>query len=631
MKSYFLVYLLFFCLVNYSSATLVDSIVTLSWSSRGISPVVDRFLTGDTQIALKLFCPESSTNLNETQGQMRKPSDKDHEKTKIKITGRIGRVVGCLPLQSDTLMTTNQLSSKDNKESRGMSEEVYSNLWKQMEIREFIMQETNCDDSGALYVDQYKNITGPEISPEKRKTMLKQEREQLTANQKNYIPPRRRRRAAEKTNIKLTNKQSSTAPVDNQRSEKRLQTWTDGYYLIEIYRPAILDSDLTGLDVDVIVSMKNRHGGYITADEYPALVFYGIMCGIYGLFAILWFVWCALYWRELLKIQFWIGGVILIGMIEKSAFLAEYDTVNRHGYKVHVAIVTAEVLSCLKRTVSRMLVIIVALGYGVVKPRLGPLKQKVFAMGLLYFAIATTEAILRLNTTNDETNNKVLISRIPLAVIDATIYYWIFTGLVTTTRTLRLRKNIVKLNVYRHFTNTLIFAILASLVFMIWSLKSHFFTTCITNWREFWVDDAFWHILFSLVLLVIMFLFRPSNNNQRYAFVPLLDQSDNDNDDFDDDADQGETAVFDSITMRKATNIENGAASKSKRQQQASMNREANVSSSGAAGSNGNDAIEDALTWAEDNIPTSIADQALQALDSEDEIVNTKLERSKMQ
>jgi hypothetical protein len=29
-----------------------------------------------------------------------------------------------------------------------------------------------------------------------------------------------------------------------------------------------------------------------------------------------------------------------------------------------------------------------------------------------------------------------------------------------------------------------------------------------------------------------MFLFRPSNNNQRYAFVPLLDQSDNDDDEF---------------------------------------------------------------------------------------------------
>ena len=185
-----------------------------------------------------------------------------------------------------------------------------------------------------------------------------------------------------------------------------------------------------------------------------------------------------------------------------------------------------------------MLVIIVALGYGIVKPRLGPLKQKVLGIGILYFAIATTEALLRLNTKNDEANNRVFISRLPLAVIDATIYYWIFTGLVATTRTLRLKNNVVKLNVYRHFTNTIIFAIVASSLFMVWSLKSHFFTVCVTNWREFWVDDAFWHILFSFILLVIMFLFRPSNNNQRYAFVPLLDHSDNDDVDFDGDDDE---------------------------------------------------------------------------------------------
>ncbi len=157
--------------------------------------------------------------------------------------------------------------------------------------------------------------------------------------------------------------------------------------------------------------------------------------------------------------------------------------------RVHFAIVTAEVLSALKRTVSRMLVIIVALGYGIVKPRLGPLKQKVFGIGILYFTLATTESLIRVNTKNDETNNRAVISRVSLAVIDATIYYWIFTGLVATTRTLRLRNNVVKLNVYRHFTNTMIFAIVASLLFMIWSLKSHFLTACITNWREFWVSD----------------------------------------------------------------------------------------------------------------------------------------------
>lgn len=37
------------------------------------------------------------------------------------------------------------------------------------------------------------------------------------------------------------------------------------------------------------------------------------------------------------------------------------------------------------------------------------------------------------------------------------------------------------------------------------------------DWRELWIDDAFWRLLFSIILLVIMFLWRPSANNQRYG------------------------------------------------------------------------------------------------------------------
>lgn len=45
----------------------------------------------------------------------------------------------------------------------------------------------------------------------------------------------------------------------------------------------------------------------------------------------------------------------------------------------------------------------------------------------------------------------------------------------------------------------------------------------VLDWRDLWVDDAFWHLLFSIILVMIMFLWRPSQNNQRYAFTPLLD------------------------------------------------------------------------------------------------------------
>ena len=66
----------------------------------------------------------------------------------------------------------------------------------------------------------------------------------------------------------------------------------------------------------------------------------------------------------------------------------------------------------------------------------------------------------------------------------------------------------------------------ASIGFMLWQIHSHKLTACLTEWHKLWIDEAFWHILFSVVLLVIMILWRPTANNQRYSFSPLLDASD---------------------------------------------------------------------------------------------------------
>ena len=48
------------------------------------------------------------------------------------------------------------------------------------------------------------------------------------------------------------------------------------------------------------------------------------------------------------------------------------------------------------------------------------------------------------------------------------------------------------------------------------------------KWRELWLDDAYWHVLFCIILSVIMILVRPTANNQRYAFSPLVDAVDDD-------------------------------------------------------------------------------------------------------
>uniref|UniRef100_A0A3B5B6V0 GOST seven transmembrane domain-containing protein n=1 Tax=Stegastes partitus TaxID=144197 RepID=A0A3B5B6V0_9TELE len=126
------------------------------------------------------------------------------------------------------------------------------------------------------------------------------------------------------------------------------------------------------------------------------------MCIVYVLLAVLWLVLSACYWRDLLRIQFWIGGVIFLGMLEKAVYYAEFQSIRYNGLSVQGAVVFAEVLSAVKRTLARVLVIIASLGYGIVKPRLGALLHRVVGVGLLYLMFSVVEGILRVNAVSRE-------------------------------------------------------------------------------------------------------------------------------------------------------------------------------------------------------------------------------------
>jgi len=56
-------------------------------------------------------------------------------------------------------------------------------------------------------------------------------------------------------------------------------------------------------------------------------------------------------------------------MVEKAAFYAEYYELNLTGHldNIYKVMTMAEIISCLKRTLARTLVIIVSLGFGIVK------------------------------------------------------------------------------------------------------------------------------------------------------------------------------------------------------------------------------------------------------------------------
>ncbi|XP_075419254.1 transmembrane protein 87B isoform X2 [Tenrec ecaudatus] len=396
----------------------------------------------------------------------------------------------------------------------------------------------------------------------------------------------------------LTNKElmPTTKNISNQEGSMDViaRTQRDGFHIFIVS----IKTEKTDVNwnLNVSVSMMGPHG-YISASDWPLMIFYMVMCIIYILYGILWLLWSACYWKDTLRIQFWIAAVIFLGMLEKAVFYSEYQNINSTGLSTQGLLIFAGLISAVKRTLARLLVIIVSLGYGIVKPRLGTVMHRVIGLGLLYFIFAVIEGVMRVLGAKD--SDLALLASLPLSLLDSALCWWIFISLAQTMKTLRLRKNTVKFSLYRHFTNILIFAVVVSVVFMIWTTKTFRISKCKSDWMERWVDDAFWSFLFSLILIVIMFLWRPSVNNQRYAFMPLIDDSDDEIEEYMVTSEN----LTEGIKLRVSKTVSNGTA------------RPAT-----------SDNFDEDLKWVEENIPSSFTDVALPVLVDSDEEIMTRSE-----
>lgn len=70
-------------------------------------------------------------------------------------------------------------------------------------------------------------------------------------------------------------------------------------------------------------------------------------------------------------------------------------------------------------------------------------------VGFLYFTLASTESTLRVLHPGNGPSNRAFMAGVPLSLLDAGICWWIFHSLLTTTRTLRLRR-LVKIYFFKN-------------------------------------------------------------------------------------------------------------------------------------------------------------------------------------
>lgn len=126
----------------------------------------------------------------------------------------------------------------------------------------------------------------------------------------------------------------------------------DGIYILQLEM-----SSKDDFNASITIKFQSPYG-LLTAKDLPMLKFYGVMCTYYFFLATLWLIFSALHWKDLLRIQFWVGGVILLGMLEKASFYFEYHQANENGFSSLSLALIAELVSSTIPNYQHLLVIV---------------------------------------------------------------------------------------------------------------------------------------------------------------------------------------------------------------------------------------------------------------------------------
>ncbi len=242
----------------------------------------------------------------------------------------------------------------------------------------------------------------------------------------------------------------------------------------------------------------------------------------YLLIGLVWGAFNLWYLKDLLKLQLFITGVFLLSLLESAFFYFHYQTINASGSRSPFIFTVATTISLGRRTVSRLLVLVVCMGYSIIKEQLGQKSFVIAVYGFTYFTVTCVSEIVNILYYKMHVLSPLVASllSLPGLVVDALYYVWVLYELRNILRQLSVRKQVEKLVLYNRFKWLLILYVVCS---MVWTVYENFLQLQgrrehDKRWETNWTTSAFWHMLYFVILVLTMILWNPRSNNKRYAF-----------------------------------------------------------------------------------------------------------------
>lgn len=184
--------------------------------------------------------------------------------------------------------------------------------------------------------------------------------------------------------------------------------------------------------------------------------------------------------------------------------------------------VIVAVLNAARNSFSFFLLLIVCMGYGVVKPSLGRTMIWVRVLAITHFVFGVVYAVASLSITPDSAGLLVLIIVLPLAATLTAFYVWTLNSLNATMKDLIDRKQKTKAMMYKKLWWCILVSIVV--IFGFFFINSFAFAGrgeagfVPDHWKTRWfVLDGWLNLVYLFDIAFVAYLWRPTANNRRFA------------------------------------------------------------------------------------------------------------------
>ncbi|KAK6438665.1 Membrane protein ptm1 [Oleoguttula sp. CCFEE 5521] len=298
-----------------------------------------------------------------------------------------------------------------------------------------------------------------------------------------------------------------------------------GYYCVGTF-------GYSDTDYSAVVVFRNAFGE-LPAAQIAKLPFYAAITIVY---AFLGLGWGALYYlnrSDILAVQNYITAILVFLVIEMFITWLFYDYQNRHGLNTgaKVLLVVDAILSAARNSFSFFLLLIVCMGYGVVKHTLGKTMIYVRWLAITHFLFGVLYSVASLTVTPENAGPLVLLVVLPLAGTLTAFYIWTLNSLNLTLKDLTERKQTVKAAMYRKLWWCILSSIIVIFAFFFvnsWTFAGQGDEDFVPeHWGTRWfILDGWLNLVYFADVAFIAYVWRPTANNRRFAMSDEIAQDD---------------------------------------------------------------------------------------------------------